>query len=208
MEGIVNVNNYLKMTVGSLCLIMLIICIAFNLTENMDASIYQLLHRTMSSEIIVQYLTMISTVFSPIACLCMVLIILLGLLIYDRFKCVWYGFWCFSVFAIGTFLKYAIQRPRPSAIIDGYSFPSMHVLSVCILVSLIVLLAKHKAVIFIGAILILSIMISRIYLQAHYFTDTIASLCVLYILIQTLYIEFETKGIFSVIFKKVITLEF
>ena len=84
MEGIVNVNNYLKMTVGSLCLIMLIICIAFNLTENMDASIYQLLHRTMSSEIIVQYLTMISTVFSPIACLCMVLIILLGLLIYDR----------------------------------------------------------------------------------------------------------------------------
>lgn len=48
MEGIVNVNNYLKMTVGSLCLIMLIICIAFNLTENMDASIYQLLHRTMS----------------------------------------------------------------------------------------------------------------------------------------------------------------
>lgn len=84
----------------------------------------------------------------------------------------------------------------------------MHVLSVCILVSLIVLLVKHKAVIFIGAILILSIMISRIYLQAHYFTDTIASLCVLYILIQTLYIEFETKGIFSVIFKKVITLEF
>lgn len=189
-------NHYLKMTLGSLCLIILMVCITYNLTKYIDDSVYQLLHRTMTSDFAVQYLTLISTIFSPMACLCMVLIILLGLLIYDRFKCVWYGFWCFSIFAIGTFLKYAIQRPRPSAAIDGYSFPSMHVLSVCILVSLIVLLAKHKAVIFIGALLILSIMISRIYLQAHYFTDTIASLCVLYIMLQSLKSNNESeKGI-------------
>lgn len=187
-------NNYLKIIVGSLCFTIITICIALHVTKNLDDSIYVLLHNTVTSDTIIQYLIVISTIFSPIGCLCMVIIILIGLFIYDRFKFYWYGFWCFSVFAIGTFLKYVIQRPRPSLTIEGYSFPSMHVLSVCVLVSLVILLTKNKVITIISVILVLSVMISRVYLKAHFFTDTMGSLCVIYILIQTLQIEFTTKS--------------
>ncbi|WP_326035027.1 MULTISPECIES: phosphatase PAP2 family protein [Staphylococcus] len=127
----------------------------------------------------------------------MVLLILLVLFFFNKVKFWWYGFWCFSVFAIGTFLKYAIQRPRPSIDIDGYSFPSMHVLSVCLLVSLILLLKNSKILSVICVLLVISIMISRIYLQAHYFTDTLGSLLVLYIMLQSIYIGREPKAVKS-----------
>ncbi|MDG0842127.1 phosphatase PAP2 family protein [Staphylococcus equorum] len=79
-----------------------------------------------------------------------------------------------------------IQRPRPDISIDGYSFPSMHVLSVCLLVSLILLLKNNKWLTSICILLVISIMISRIYLQAHFFTDTIGSLLVIGTMLQAL----------------------
>ena len=41
-------------------------------------------------------------------------------------------------------MKYAIERPRPSMHFDGYSFPSMHVLSVCLVVSLVILVTHSS----------------------------------------------------------------
>lgn len=57
-------------------------------------------------------------------------------------------------------MKYVIQRPRPTAYFEGYSFPSMHVLSVCILVSLILLIKRNKILYCIAIILVASIIIS------------------------------------------------
>lgn len=179
-------KHYLRMIGGSVSLAILIICIGSGFTNGMDESVYQFLKHNITQDWAIQYLTIISTVLSPINCLIYVIILLIVLYMRDRFKFWWCGFWCCSVFAIGTFLKYAVQRPRPNVMIDGFSFPSMHVLSVCIFVSLILLLKKHKALQCLAIFLVISIMISRIYLQAHYFTDTIGSLIVLYIMLQTL----------------------
>ncbi|MFQ3777052.1 phosphatase PAP2 family protein [Staphylococcus equorum] len=116
----------------------------------------------------------------------MILVILILVFIYNQFKFWWYGFWCFSVLLVGTFFKYIIQRPRPDINIDGYSFPSMHVLSVCLLVSLILLLKNNKWLTIICVLLVISIIISRIYLRAHFFTDTIGSILIIGIMLQAL----------------------
>lgn len=179
-------QNYLKMIIASVCFLILFICIQLSLTENIDTLVYQTLHDVITSQGVKIYLDVISSVFSPLNCLFMILFILAVLFFYSKFKFWWYGLWCFSVFLIGTFLKNVIQRPRPSVDIDGFSFPSMHVLSVCLLVSLILLLKRNKVLYIFGIVLIISIMISRIYLQAHYFTDTIGSLLVMWTMIQAI----------------------
>ncbi|MCE5002329.1 phosphatase PAP2 family protein [Staphylococcus pseudoxylosus] len=188
-------KNYVNMILVSICFMLLVLCIHTGLTNGLDAFVYHWLHELITADILVHYLSFISAIFSPLNCLIMVLFILLVLFFFNKVKFWWYGFWCFSVFAIGTFLKYVIQRPRPSIDIDGYSFPSMHVLSVCLLVSLILLLKNSKILSVICVLLVISIMISRIYLQAHYFTDTLGSLLVLYIMLQSIYIGREPKAV-------------
>ena len=73
----------------------------------------------------------------------------------------------------------------------------MHVLSVCLLVTLVLLLKRNSILYVIGTVLIISIMISRIYLQAHYFTDTIGSLFVLWAMIQALQIARQSDERFN-----------
>lgn len=179
---------YLKMVIAAICILLLMVCIHFQLTMELDRAVYQTLREHMKSEVVVQYLHIISNVFSPVNCLIYILIILVGLFVYRRFLFWWYGLWCFSIFAIGTFLKYVIQRTRPNIDIDGFSFPSMHVLCICILVSFILLLKRNKLLKIIAVCLVVSLMISRIYLQAHYFTDTLASLFVIYMMLQACYL--------------------
>lgn len=176
----------LKIILMSLCLLILMICIHIDLTEPLDNFIYEWLHGTINSNCVVVYLEIISNIFKPLHCLLMILMILIFVFFYNQFKFWWYGFWCFSVLFIGTFFKYIIQRPRPDISIDGYSFPSMHVLSVCLLVSLILLLKNNKWFTLICTLLVISIIISRIYLRAHFFTDTIGSLLIIGTMLQAL----------------------
>ncbi|RIP34808.1 phosphatase PAP2 family protein [Staphylococcus gallinarum] len=195
-------QNYWKILPPSLCLLILMIGIHLNLTNKLDTSMYQWLHNTFTSDVVERYLEIISDVFSPLNCLILILLILSVLFFVNKFKFWWYGFWCFCVLLIGTFLKNIIQRPRPSISIDGYSFPSMHVLSVCLLVSLILLLKRNSILYVMGLALIVSIMISRIYLQAHYFTDTLGSLCVLWAMLQALQIARQSDERFYSVFSK------
>ncbi|MCG7337888.1 phosphatase PAP2 family protein [Staphylococcus sp. ACRSN] len=181
-------QNYWKILPPSVCLLILMICIHLNLTNNVDTAVYQWLHQSLSSNVVERYLKIISDVFSPFNCLILILLILAILFFVNKFKFWWYGFWCFCVLLIGTFLKNIIQRPRPSASFDGYSFPSMHVLSVCLLVVLVLLLKRNSILYVLSLVLVISIMISRIYLQAHYFTDTMGSLFVLWAMVQALQI--------------------
>lgn len=190
-------QNYWKILPPSLCLLVLMICIHLNLTNNIDGFVYRSLHHTFTSDVVERYLHIISDVFSPLNCLILILLILAVLFFVNKFKFWWYGFWCFCVLLIGTFLKNIIQRPRPSVSIDGYSFPSMHVLSVCLLVTLVLLLKRNSILYVIGIVLIISIMTSRIYLQAHYFTDTIGSLFVLWAMIQALQIARQSDERFN-----------
>ncbi|AYX88764.1 MULTISPECIES: phosphatase PAP2 family protein [Staphylococcus] len=179
-------TRILKITLPVILLIAILISIAIGIAKPIDQAIYNMLHIYLNIDVIKQYLYFISTIFDPKICLILTLCVLTGLFFYHKFKFLWYGFWCFSVFLIGTFMKYVIQRARPSTHFDGYSFPSMHVLSVCILVSLILLIKRNKTLYCIAIILVASIIVSRIYVGAHYFTDTMGSLLVISVMIQSL----------------------
>ncbi|HLR18292.1 phosphatase PAP2 family protein [Staphylococcus cohnii] len=179
-------TRILKITLPVILLIAILISIAIGIAKPIDQAIYNMLHTYLNIDVIKQYLYFVSTIFDPKICLVLTLSVLAGLFFYHKFKFLWYGFWCFSVFFIGTFMKYVIQRSRPSTHFDGYSFPSMHVLSVCILVSLILLIKRNKTLYCIAIILVASIIISRIYVGAHYFTDTMGSLLVISVMIQSL----------------------
>ena len=172
----------------SLCalLILLLMCIITGVSNMIDSYAHQLTLHLLPNQFIKQGLSVLSTVLSPLHCLILVLAILTVLFFYQR-KMFWlYGFWCFSVFLIGTVMKYAVARPRPSAAFDGYSFPSMHVLSVCILVSLTILITNIKGIKVIGFLLVGAMILSRVYVNAHYLTDTIGSLLVIAIMLLSL----------------------
>src|SRR5699024_8409112 len=147
---------------------------------------YNMLHTYLNIDAIKQYLYFVSTIFDPKICLILTLCVLAGLFFYHKVKFLWYGFWCFSVFLLGTFMKYFIQCLRPFVYFYVYSFSSMYVLSVCILVSLILLIKRNKTLYCIAIILVVSIIVSRIYVGAHYFTDTMGSLLVISVMIQSL----------------------
>ncbi|WP_349789323.1 phosphatase PAP2 family protein [Staphylococcus nepalensis] len=97
-------------------------------------------------------------------------------------------------FFIGTILKYTVGRSRPSLQFDGYSFPSMHVLSMSLLVSLIIFITKNNWFKSIGIVLIVTMMGSRIYVNAHYFSDTLGSLIIITIMIMSLKLA-EERGL-------------
>ncbi|PTK58426.1 phosphatase PAP2 family protein [Staphylococcus nepalensis] len=179
-------TQFLKAALSAILLIIILISITIGVANPIDQTVYDMLHTYLNSSILIDYLYFVSVIFEPVICLIVILCILGVLFFYNKTKFWWYGFWCFSVFLIGTFMKYAIQRSRPSAAFDGYSFPSMHVLSVCLLVSLVLLIKRNKMLYLIAIVLVISIIASRIYVGAHYFTDTMSSLLVIFIMIQSL----------------------
>lgn len=100
-------------------------------------------------------------------------------------------FWSIGVFFGGSTLalvfKYLIARKRPSDPLlfdSGYSFPSGHVTCTCLL--LVVILSIFLAtiddqeqkflLILVCGIFLILVMLSRIYLRAHYTTDVIGSI--------------------------------
>ena len=167
-------------------LIALLIAIITGSIKGIDQAVYQTLHKYLDNDFLNLILSMLSAIFEPSNCLIMVLIILAILFFFNRAKFWLLGFWSFCVFLIGTIMKYAIERPRPSTHFDGYSFPSMHVLSVCLVVSLVILVTRSSWAKVIGVILIAGIIVSRIFVHAHYFSDTLGSLLVMGIMLLTL----------------------
>ncbi|MBC2922059.1 phosphatase PAP2 family protein [Staphylococcus saprophyticus] len=175
-------------------LVLLMLSIINGFMFKIDYYVHQFLNQYLPSGTVVQTLHFISNVFSPFNCLLLVLFLLTILFFKNKDQFLLYGFWSFSVFLIGTIMKYTIGRSRPSLEFDGYSFPSMHVLSVSLLVTLLILITKNKWTKIVGTALIITMMISRVYVNAHYFSDTIGSLIVLTIMLLSLRLAEEKES--------------
>ncbi|MGX6428859.1 phosphatase PAP2 family protein [Levilactobacillus yonginensis] len=116
--------------------------------------------------------------------------------------------WCLATLAGGdvlaTIVKDVVKRARPSAhlaIDDGFSFPSGHVFGTFLIVAMIwiilipMIMTVWKAwlVRIILIIWLALVMISRVYLNAHFPTDTFGALLLGYLWLQCaegLYIRF------------------
>ncbi|MCW3777773.1 phosphatase PAP2 family protein [Levilactobacillus namurensis] len=107
--------------------------------------------------------------------------------------------WCLATLAGGDVVAYVVkdlvQRARPAghlAIDNGYSFPSGHVFGTFLLMAMIWLILipmiatpwRAWLVRLIVIVWIIMVMISRIYVGAHFPTDTIGALLLAYLWLQ------------------------
>ena len=103
----------------------------------------------------------------------------------------------FGADILGWIVKHIIQRARPAqhlASDDGYSFPSGHVLGTFIVAAIILLIIvpliqdrmKRNITIAVTLIFVIILAISRVYLYAHYPTDTIGAMLLAYTWVQVM----------------------
>lgn len=187
-------NKIYFSTLLYLCFVLLMLSIINGFMFNIDYYVHRVLNQYIPSGTVVETLQFLSNILSPFNCLLLISFLLAVLFFKNKFQFLLYGFWSFSVFLIGTIMKYTIRRPRPSPEFDGYSFPSMHVLSVTLLVTLLILITKSKWSKIIGIFLIITMIISRVYVNAHYFSDTIGSIIVLTIMLLSLKLAEEKES--------------
>lgn len=78
--------------------------------------------------------------------------------------------------AIGIIIKHLLQRERPNSHRAGYSFPSGHVLGMSTFVLILTHLYSSWWLILIVIVLWCLVVVSRLVLQAHYFSDILGSI--------------------------------
>ncbi|MCF6164532.1 phosphoesterase PA-phosphatase related [Furfurilactobacillus rossiae] len=139
---------------------------------------------------------LITTLASPTLDL-LYMIIIAGLLWGFKYKipALWAIGYGFGGNVLGTIIKKIVARQRPvghMASDDGYSFPSGHVLGTFMVAAILFLVVlplmqNNLQRLLIQTILclwVLLVMFSRVYLQAHYATDTIGAVLLAYAWLQ------------------------
>lgn len=124
--------------------------------------------------------------------------VLLAFLMYG-FKYKIQAFWSLVLLAggdvLGTIVKHLVARARPIdhlASDTGYSYPSGHVLGTFLIVTVVIVLIvpelptyrMAQIVKWAAIVWLLLVMIARVYMQAHYATDTIGAVLLGWVWVQ------------------------
>lgn len=165
----------------SIILLLIIVSILTGYIAPIDNSVSHFIQNMAVDFRLHNYLSVFSFIFSPLHTVMLITVLLLGLFILNKKKLLPYLIFSVTSIIIGTLLKYIIQRPRPSNLIDGYSFPSLHTLILFVAIFVLIALYNKGIVKCISVILIISMMCSRIYLNAHFFSDTVSSLIIVHL---------------------------
>lgn len=157
-----------------------------NWVPSLDQIGYQLTQPT--TRVKTQIMIVLTHFGDPLIIQCLTVVIALGLWWKNHFnQSLWYVLMQFIGYALVILVKYNVLRPRPTHKLypaAGYSFPSGHtfatVIFVFTLLALILPHCHHNGTKFIwellGTIWIITIMVTRVYLRAHYTSDVIGGL--------------------------------
>lgn len=148
----------------------------------LDYAVHDFIDSTAAMFRLNAYLSILSFLFSPSHVVIMIALMLIGIYFYKRTAFSTYTIFAITSLVVGTALKYTVQRPRPSEFIDGFSFPSLHTLTLFVAIFIATCFYDKAIVKWIFGILIVSMMCSRIYLNAHFFSDTFASLIIVHLI--------------------------
>lgn len=92
--------------------------------------------------------------------------------------------WAIVTLLLGIGLKYFIHRARPVEYISGFSFPSLHTLTIVVAAVVFLTLMRKRYWHYIAYLMIFIIMVSRIYVHAHYFSDTVGAVLFGYLMLH------------------------
>ena len=140
----------------------------------------------------------------------LVYVILLTLILWGmnyRITAVWSLGYGVIGYLLGTIVKHLVKRPRPIGHLltdTGYSFPSGHVLGTFMVMAILFIgfvpfvrsKSKRLLIQFLLCIWVILVMMSRVYLQAHFPTDTIGAVLLAYAWLQVsemLYVKWAPK---------------
>lgn len=157
-------------------LIALMVLVKSNLILFIDEPVYRLVRLLHNIPFANTFLSCYSDIFSPWHMVGVMVVILTILLFKDRRLAYITAIWATSILLLGIGLKYFIHRPRPVDYISGYSFPSLHTLTIAIAGVVFLMLFRRFYWHILVYLMVFIMMISRIYLHAHYFSDTVASI--------------------------------
>ncbi|HEO6054696.1 TPA: phosphatase PAP2 family protein [Streptococcus agalactiae] len=136
---------------------------------------------------LINLMTIISTVVSPLTTSLIALVILGYQYFLNQRIAVWLFMLFFGTNALALLLKDIIARHRPmnQLVFDsGYSFPSGHTISTFLLMILVLVVARQRLrrvlsqVVFVifALVILASVIFSRLYLENHFLTDILGSL--------------------------------
>lgn len=92
--------------------------------------------------------------------------------------------WAIVTLLLGIGLKYFIHRARPVEYISGFSFPSLHTLTIVVAAVVFLTLMRKRYWHYIAYLMIFIMMVSRIYVHAHYFSDTVGAVLFGYLMLH------------------------
>lgn len=198
-EFLVKNYKWIVLLVMSIVFVWFAIRIKDNPSLGIDSAIYNFIHQFTSDNLTRFFKIITNLINIPFICFVCFIFVVISFLKRDYKYCPFVVCNLLSIILINTVLKYIYTRPRPEfMLIDeyGYSFPSGHAMVSMAFYGLFIYILFHikinkylkyivSALIF---ILIMTIGISRIYLNVHYVSDVIAGFAV-----SVIYLIFFTK---------------
>lgn len=190
---------------GLFAILTLLIVIKNNFIYDVDSNIVAVIrfHPTVQLDQVMQVISWLS---SPMMIgLYSVILMIILYKLKKRVLAIWTGMTIVTGALLIKLIKSSVQRPRPvgHGSINGFSFPSGHTFGVTLLcltiMSIMLVEFKYSRQFLINCLLviwIIMIMISRVYLQAHFPTDTIGAvlLAVIWVAIaRVVYLKISNK---------------
>lgn len=164
--------------------IALMLLVKSNLILIIDEPIYGFVRLLHNIPFMDTFLYAYSNIFAPWHMVGFMAVILILLFFKSKRLMLTTTIWAVSTLLLGIGLKYFIHRPRPINEISGYSFPSLHTLTFAVAMVVFLTLFRKMRWHVIAYIMILVMMISRIYVHAHFFSDTVGSLIFMFLTLQ------------------------
>lgn len=175
-------TKHIGITLVIFIILMLLVKLDFILV--IDEPIYNFVRLLHQVPFMDRFLIVYSNLFQPWHLVGFMAVILIILFFKNKKLSLITMAWAIMTLVLGIGLKYFIHRARPVEYISGFSFPSLHTLTIVVAAVVFLTLMRKRYWHYIAYLMIFIMMVSRIYVHAHYFSDTVGAVLFGYLMLH------------------------
>ncbi|MDY5059677.1 MAG: phosphatase PAP2 family protein [Staphylococcus simulans] len=175
-------TKHIGITLVIFIILMLLVKLDFILV--IDEPIYNFVRLLHQVPFMDRFLIVYSNLFQPWHLVGFMAVILIILFFKNKKLSLITMVWAIVTLLLGIGLKYFIHRARPVEYISGFSFPSLHTLTIVVAAVVFLTLMRKRYWHYIAYLMIFIMMVSRIYVHAHYFSDTVGAVLFGYLMLH------------------------